>query len=160
MLHAYMFMQSGIPVLYSGDEIGQLNDYDYKKDEHKVQDSRYLHRGTFLWENAVKIEDLSTVEGRIFSALDKLEKIRKSEKAFVSNADTWKIETYEKELLCIGRYYEGEKIIGLFNFSEHDKTAWINETDGEYVDLISGRKMKACGVDIPAYGFYYLKLLS
>ena len=24
MLHAYMFMQSGIPVLYSGDEIGQL----------------------------------------------------------------------------------------------------------------------------------------
>ena len=27
MLHAYMFMQSGIPVLYSGDEIGQLNDY-------------------------------------------------------------------------------------------------------------------------------------
>ena len=160
MLHAYMFMQSGIPVLYSGDEIGQLNDYDYKNDVHKVQDSRYLHRGAFLWENADKIKDLSTVEGRIFSALDKLEKIRKSEKAFVSNADTWTIETYEKELLCIGRYYEGEKIIGIFNFSEHDKTAWINETDGEYVDLISGRKMKACGVDIPSYGFYYLKQVS
>ena len=32
MLHAYMFMQSGIPVLYSGDEIGQVNDYSYKKD--------------------------------------------------------------------------------------------------------------------------------
>ena len=30
MLHAYMFMQSGIPVLYSGDEIGQVNDYSYK----------------------------------------------------------------------------------------------------------------------------------
>ena len=29
--------------------------------------------------------------------------------------------------------------------------------DGDYVDLISGREMKACGVDIPAYGFYYLK---
>ena len=27
MLHAYMFMQSGIPVLYSGDEIAQVNDY-------------------------------------------------------------------------------------------------------------------------------------
>ena len=32
MLHAYMFMQSGIPVLYSGDENGQVNDYSYKKD--------------------------------------------------------------------------------------------------------------------------------
>ena len=157
MLHAYMFMQSGIPVLYSGDEIGQVNDYTYKEDINKVQDSRYLHRGTFIWENAEKIEDLTTVEGRIFSALDKLETIRKTEKAFVSNADTWTIETYEKELLCIGRYYEGDKIIGIFNFSEHDKTVWINEDDGEYEELLTGRKMKACGVDIPAYGFYYLK---
>lgn len=157
MLHAYMFMQSGIPVLYSGDEIGQVNDYAYKEDINKVQDSRYLHRGAFIWENAEKIENLATVEGRIFSALDKLETIRKTEKAFVSNADTWIIETYEKELLCIGRYYEGDKIIGIFNFSEHDKTAWINEDDGEYEELLTGRKMKACGVDIPAYGFYYLK---
>lgn len=157
MLHAYMFMQSGIPVLYSGDEIGQVNDYTYKEDANKVQDSRYLHRGAFVWENAEKINDLSTVEGKIFSALNELENIRKNEKAFMSNADTWTIETYEKEVLCIGRYYEGEKIIGLFNFSEHDKTAWINETDGEYEELLTGRKMKACGVDIPAYGFYYLK---
>lgn len=157
MLHAYMFMQSGIPVLYSGDEIGQVNDYEYKNDENKVQDSRYLHRGAFIWENAEKINDLSTVEGRIFSALDKLETIRKNEKAFVSNADTWTIETYEKELLCIGRYYEGDKIIGIFNFSEHDKTAWINEDDGEYENLLTGNKMRAKGVDIPAYGFYYLK---
>ena len=157
MLHAYMFMQSGIPVLYSGDEIGQVNDYTYKEDANKVQDSRYLHRGAFVWENAEKINDLSTVEGKIFSALDKLETIRKNEKAFMSNADTWTIETYEREVLCIGRYYEGEKIIGIFNFSEHDKTAWINETDGEYEELLTGRRMKACGVDIPAYGFYYLK---
>ena len=157
MLHAYMFMQYGIPVLYSGDEIGQINDYTYKKDVNKVQDSRYLHRGAFIWENAEKINDLTTVEGRVFQALDKLETIRKTEKAFVSNADTWTIETYEKELLCIGRYFEGDKLIGIFNFSEHDKTAWIHEDDGEYEDLLTGRKMKACGVDVPAYGFYYLK---
>ena len=29
MLHAYMLSQSGIPVIYSGDEIGQENDYTY-----------------------------------------------------------------------------------------------------------------------------------
>ena len=67
------------------------------------------------------------------------------------------IETWEKGVLCIGRYYDGDKIIGVFNFSEFDKTAWINETDGDYVDLISGRKMKAAGVNIPAFGYYYLK---
>ena len=59
--------------------------------------------------------------------------------------------------MCIGRYYEGEKILGLFNYSEYDKTACINEEDGMYVDMISNRPMKASGVNIPAYGFYYLK---
>lgn len=160
MLHSYMFMQSGIPVLYGGDEIGQVNDYSYKEDPNKASDSRYLHRGAMNWKLAENITDETTVEGQIFTRLSKLEQIRKQERVFVSNADTWTIETWDSSVLCIGRYFEGEKMIGLFNFSEYDKTAWINETDGEYVDLISGRKMQASGVDIPAYGFYYLKKIN
>ena len=159
MLHAYMFMQSGIPVLYSGDEIAQVNDYTYKDDPNKVADSRYIHRGVMHWDLAEKRNDLSTVEGKMFLGLQKLEQIRKEENAFVSYADTWTVETWEKGVLCIGRFYDGEKIYGLFNFSEYDKTAWINENDGLYVDLISGQKMKACGVNIPAFGYYYLKKL-
>lgn len=111
------------------------------------------------WDLAEKRNDLSTVEGKMFLGLQKLEQIRKEEKAFVSYADTWTVETWEKGVLCIGRFYDGEKIYGLFNFSEYDKTAWINGNDGLYVDLISGQKMKACGVNIPAFGYYYLKKL-
>ncbi len=158
-LHAYMFMQSGIPVLYGGDEIGQVNDYTYKEDPDKAADSRYIHRGAMNWTLAENISKPDTVEAKIFHGLGQLEKIRKKEKAFMSDADTWTIETWDNSVLCIGRYLEGEKIIGLFNFSEFDKTAWINETDGDYVDLVSGEKRKAAGVDIPAYGFYYLKKL-
>lgn len=52
MLHAYMFTQSGIPMLYSGDEIGQVNDYSYKGNPLKREDSRYLHRERFtgIWQ--------------------------------------------------------------------------------------------------------------
>lgn len=157
MLHAYMFMQSGIPVLYSGDEIGQINDYTYKEDPDKAADSRYIHRGAMDWKLADKIGDQDTVQSKIFTGLKQLEQIRQTEKVFVSGADTWTIETWDPAVLCIGRYYEGEKLIGLFNFSEYDKTAWINETDGDYVELISGKEMKPAGVNIPAYGFYYLK---
>ena len=46
MLHAYMLTQSGIPMLYSGDELGQVNDYSYKNDPEKCVDSRYIHRGS------------------------------------------------------------------------------------------------------------------
>ncbi len=157
MLHAYMFMQSGIPVLYSGDEIGQVNDYTYKDDPNKAADSRYLHRGAMNWKLAALVKDTDTVEGKIFQGLKRLEQIRKSENVFVSNADTWTIETWDPSVLCIGRYFDGDKVIGLFNFSEYDKTAWIDENDGDYTELISGNEMKPVEVHIPAYGFYYMK---
>ena len=157
MLHAYMFMQSGIPVLYSGDEIGQTNDYTYKDDPHKAQDSRYIHRGVMNWELAERIRVPDTMEKQIFFSLDRLGKIRRAEKAFVSYADTWTLDTGEKELLCIGRYYEGEQIIGIFNFSEYAKKAYIDTAEGEYVDLLTGQETTVFGIDIPAYGFYYLK---
>ncbi len=159
MLHAYMFMQSGIPVLYSGDEIGQVNDYSYKNNPAKAADSRYIHRGAMNWKLAQRRKEKDTVEGAVFQGLHQLEEIRQSEKAFVSTADTWTIDTGDASVLCIGRYYEGEKIIGLFNFSEFDKTAWLKE-EGEYMELISEKKMKAVNVTIPAYGFYYLKEIS
>lgn len=156
-LHAYMFMQSGIPMLYSGDEIAQLNDNEYHNIPEKAPDSRYIHRGKLPWDKVENIDDASTVEGKVFQGLNKLEEIRRTEKVFYSNAGFYTIETWTPEVLCICRTYDNEKLIGIFNFSEFDKTAWINETDGEYVDLLTGNKMQASGVNIPAYGFYYLK---
>ena len=49
-LHAWMLSQSGIPVIYSGDEVGQLNDWGYREIPEKQADSRYIHRGDFRWE--------------------------------------------------------------------------------------------------------------
>lgn len=156
MLHAYMFTQSGIPVIYSGDEIGQLNDYDYKNNPNKAADSRYLHRGKLNWELAARRSDLGTVQGKLFLALKKMEEIRSNYEVFSGAADVWTLETWEQSVLCIGRYYKGQKLIAVFNFSEYDKTAWINEDEELYTDLLSGRKMPAKAVDIPAYGVYWL----
>ena len=61
---------------------------------------------------------------------------------------------------ALAGYYEGRKIYGLFNFSEYDKTAWINERDGIYKDLITGQEMEAAGVNVPAYGFFWLKKIN
>ena len=155
-LHAFMFTQSGIPVLYSGDEIGQQNDYSYKKDPDKVQDSRYLHRGNFNWKKAENRTDRNTVEGQIFQALNQLELIRKSHTVFDARTPFWTIDTWDSSVLAVVRENADEKFIGIYNFSENDKTAWINEDDGWYRDLISGKFMEAKGVDVPAYGCYWL----
>lgn len=155
-LHAFMFSQSGIPVIYSGDEIGQLNDYSYKNYPDRAPDSRYLHRGDFNWDLADNRKLAHTVQGKLYPALDKLEHIRTSHSVFNADAALRTIDTWDSSILAVVRENEEEKFIGIYNFSEFDKVAWINEEDGMYLDLISGREMEARGVQIPAFGCYWL----
>ena len=155
MLHAFLLTQSGIPVLYSGDEIGQLNDYTYHLDPLKLEDSRYLHRGDMNWEEAAMRTDPDTRQGRIWEAILKLEAVRREHEVFSAEADTWIIEPYNDHILSFGRYCNGEKLVALFNFSEFDETAWINEPE-EYTDLLTGQPRPARGVGIPAYDFAWL----
>ncbi len=156
MLHAYMLTQSGIPVIYSGDEIGQENDYSYHEDPVRREDSRYLHRGKFRWDLEKRRKEKDSVQARIFDEIGRMKEIRGRHLVFESDADVWTADTWEDSVLCVIRAKGDEKLVALFNFSEWDKTAWINEDDGEYVDLISGRTMEAKGVDIPGYGVYWL----
>ncbi len=155
MLHAFLFTQSGIPVLYSGDEIGQLNDYTYHEDPLKRQDSRYLHRGDLSWEDVAKRTEDDTIQGRIFQGLLELENIRKAHDVFETAADVWIVEPYNDHILGIGRYYNGEKLIALFNFSEEDETAWVNEPE-DYIDLMTGKPRPAKAVGVPANDFAWL----
>ncbi len=157
MLHAYLYMQSGIPVIYSGDETAQVNDYTYKNDPNKAADSRYIHRGKMDWERVEKRKVPGTPEYKIFTALEKLSEIRRREQVFVAGAGTWTLDTWDPSILGIVREYGGDKIIGLFNFSEQDRMAWIHEDDGQYRDLLTGEVREASGIGIPAYGFLYLK---
>ena len=155
MLHAFLFTLSGVPVIYSGDEIGQRNDYSYHEDPYKWDDSRYLHRGNFSWEDAEKRKDPTTREGRIFTALRELETIRAAHEVFRTEADTWIMETYNDHILGIGRYYNGEKLVALFNFDVQDGTAWINEPE-EYRNLLNGDRCRATAYGLPAFGFVWL----
>ena len=156
MLHAYMFMQSGIPVLYSGDEIGQVNDYSYKEDSDKEADSRYLHRGKLDWTLTEQISDEESVTGQIFGQLDRLEKIRSAGKVFAAQADARTVETEDTNVLCISRSCEGEEILGVFNFSEYNKEVSLCSVTGEYMDMLTGDDVSPAKIPLPAYGFCYM----
>ncbi len=155
MLHAFLLTQSGIPVLYAGDEIGQLNDYTYHEDPLKWDDSRYLHRGNMLWNNADKRTEEGTRENRIFHALRRLETLRARYAVFNNDADTWIVEPYNDHILGIGRYYDGEKLIALFNFSGQDQVARIGAVE-DYIDLVTGEPCNAEEVTIPAYDYVWM----
>nr|WP_297874159.1 alpha-amylase family protein [uncultured Blautia sp.] len=156
MLHAYMLTQSGIPMLYSGDEIGQVNDYAYKENPLKWEDSRYIHRGAFRWDLEKKKSDPSSVEGRIFCGLDKLEKLRRQEKVFDASASVYTYDVHDDAILCIMRETEQEKFFGIFNFSNRDRTAWMQE-EGKYENLMTKKTIEMKDVQIPAHTFIWAK---
>ena len=161
MLNAYLFIQSGIPVIYSGDEIGQLNDYSYKEDEDKdrAADSRYIHRGKFRWDLEKNKDKKGTVQNCIFENMKKMEELRFNYPAFSGEADVWTEETYDPSILCICRKSGNEMVTALFNFRDEDKIAWINMGDYEFEDLFTGEKRILKGVPVPAngYAWYYRK---
>ena len=47
--------------------------------------------------------------------------------------------------------------MGVFNFSEEERLAWIQEADGLYEDLLTGKFIKPEGLTMQPYGFYWLK---
>ena len=155
MLHAYMFTLSGIPVFYSGDEIAQENDYTYHEDPLKAADSRYLHRGDMDWKAAQRRGDPSTPEGRLFQALLRLEELRAAHRVFDGQADVWIVNTGDNAVLGIGRYFQGEKLVALFNFAEVEKRIAVSEL-GDYINLLNGEAADKSDLCIAAGGYVWL----
>ena len=82
LLHAVILSIGGIPLIYLGDEFGVINDYGYRDDPAKADDSRWVHRPRIDWEEAEKRHQRDTLQGRIYSRLQHLIAVRKGTAAF------------------------------------------------------------------------------
>ena len=119
-------------------------------------DSRYLHRGAFLWELADKRKDLSTVQGQLFQMLNRLEQIRRQENVFSQEAEVYTYDVHNDSILGILREYKGERFIALFNFSENEQTAWMQE-EGIFRNLVNGEIVEVKDPVLKGYEFVWMK---
>ena len=124
MLHACMLTLRGIPVIYSGDELGMLNDYGYHEDPGRQADSRNIHRGKMDWDKAQERRIVTSPTGRVFEEIKKLIMIRKYHDVFHSDAHVYPVDTGDTRVLGIVREYKGKRMLGLFNFSPDYVTAY------------------------------------
>ena len=145
MMHAAMMTMAGLPMLSSGDEIGQLNGYDYHDDPDRREDSRNLHRTAFNWASAAKRTEPGTVQQRLWDGLRQLERIRAEEGCFGPDAwvTTW--DSHNDHVLALVRMTEEETLVGLFNFTGQDQTVWLDGMEGPFTDLISGMEGPCIG---------------
>jgi amylosucrase len=104
LVHAVMMSYGGLPVIYSGDEIGLLNNYQYLKSPEKEMDSRWMHRADMDWKSVEKRKESGSIQYRIFSALKKLIELRKSIKLWADYNNTSLVYCDNQHLLAFSRF--------------------------------------------------------
>jgi amylosucrase len=76
LAHALVIGWGGIPVIWSGDELGQPNDPNWADEPGHEDDNRWAHRPRLDLERAARRHDAHTVPGRVFTDLAHLTRTR------------------------------------------------------------------------------------
>ena len=168
LLNAIILSFGGNPLLYYCDEIGTLNDYSYQEDEHKLQDSRWIHRPSIDWQKAELRNQPGTVENRIFTALKKLIAVRKEVPAFADFNSRELLEVDNPHLLAYAHFdhlHASSRVLVVGNFDavpQHLDLEKLRRMGffklGNVRDLCTGETPPIFNdqLAIPAYGFYWL----
>ena len=131
LLHTAMAFLQGFPMLNCGDEIAQLNGWDYKNDPDRVEDSRNLHRSKFNWEDAKQRTQKGTLQNALWQGMEQLRQMR-ADSCFAPDAwvTTW--DSHNPGVLALIRKRGEETLVGLFNFTEYPAGASLDALGGEY----------------------------
>ncbi|MFB6278358.1 MAG: alpha-amylase family glycosyl hydrolase [Salinibacter sp.] len=164
LLHNVIFVMKGMPLLYSGDEIGQLNDFSYLNDPLKADDNRWVHRPPMDWDRAALRHEEGRVEQRLFDGLRRLVDARKGLDVLHARADERVLRPANDQVFMVERSDADRRLLAVSNFSDTPQAvplarlpeAWGQRTYTEVVRdetavFSSGRIL------LPPYGFRWLR---
>jgi glycosidase len=160
LIHSVILTIGGIPLIYLNDEVGTLNDYSYRDDPAKAQDSRWVHRPATNWERIALRGDAATVEGQIFQNLKHLIELRKSHAVF-SGGEMQAIDTGHESVFGYLRTHGNQRALIFANFSEkeHNIPANLLRLYGlsySFEDLLKGEVLAFNDLILAPYQFVCL----
>jgi amylosucrase len=117
LLHAIAFAHGGLPLIYMGDELGLRNDHSYLDDPARRDDNRWLQRPPMDWEAAERRHDPETIEGQLWSGLQRLVAARRATRAIHVQGATEPIWTGNDHVFGLVREQAGERLLVLGNFT-------------------------------------------
>ena len=163
LAHAIQFSTGGIPLLYLGDEVAQLNDYSFLDKPDEANDSRWVHRPHRPAKAYDERTDAETPAGRVFARLMRLIEVRRATPEFAGNA-LLPFHVREPSVLAFQRpgtewYYP--RILVLANVGDHPAhidALTLSGFQPDATDLVAGSPLDlTAGVDLPAHGFAWLR---
>lgn len=121
LLYSLALSAGGIPLIYLGDEVGQLNDYGYADYPAKAADSRWVHRPARPAGLYAARHDPDTTAGRIFAGIRHMIAVRKATPAFGGGAIA-EFYTGDDHMVGYQRFGGGRAVLVLANFSDDAET--------------------------------------
>jgi amylosucrase len=160
LMYGVILAAGGIPLLYIGDEIAQLNDYGYKDNPNKASDSRWVHRPKFNWERLAEAEaDPASPHGRVYNLLLDMIAVRKTTPALADGTTVF-FDTGSAHVLGFVR---NGKVMVLANFSDYPQVvtweaiapAW--DVPAHAIDLITNEPVLTdLSLVMPGHGIVWL----
>jgi amylosucrase len=165
MMHGLIATLGGIPLLYLGDEIAQLNDYAYRLDAATARDNRWVHRPRFDRERLARAEAApESVEGRVLHGLRRLLALRAANPA-LSGSDMQVVRLDDRYLIAFLRRGGADRLLIVANLSEHrvmvpGATTLRQAGAARFASLTEGRELDTtAGLAVEPYGFMVLRPL-
>ena len=161
LIHNIILSIGGIPLVYLGDEVGTLNDYTYRLDPAKEDDSRWVHRSFADAERYVLRKDPESIPGRVFLGLQRLIQLRKNTAEIGGEAPVF-IETGNPHVFGFVRTKGENQVWVLSNFSDDpqiitSKSLRFIGLQKVFEDLV-GQKTYRNNKDLTLAPFQYLWL--
>lgn len=145
LINALFMLRKGIPMIYSGDEIGQLNNSGYLADDHKKNDSRWLHRMVFDWDKASEPQMNESVHSKVLKSMMQLIELRRHYSEDSSIVQENILRQNNDHVLVIRQITEkNQALLLIFNMSEDRQWLYTNELkryglNGVWREIIQGK---------------------
>jgi amylosucrase len=152
LLYGLSFAAGGLPLVYMGDELGQMNDYSFLHDPVRAHEGRWLHRPVFDEEDAEFSDDFNGIPGRVRAGLHALAAGRLLLPAASPQTAPRVVPQPDAAVLAFSR---GDDVLALFNFAARDAATLIN-ANGAWRDVLTKATFTAPGPVLPPYGMAWL----
>ena len=121
LAHSVAFSTGGIPLLYLGDEVAQVNDYGYDREAGHENDSRWVHRPRYPEGQYERRLDPSTPEGAVFAGLERMIQVRAGTPE-LAGTHLIDFDANNRGVLAYQRPGKATRILALANFSDQPQT--------------------------------------
>ncbi|WP_343645393.1 sugar phosphorylase [Enterobacter sp.] len=153
LAHAVLLSFPGVPAIYIQSILGSRNDYDGVK---RYGYNRAINRKKYVaGEIDRALDDNTHLRHKIYHALTRLIKVRRTERAFHPDSEAI-FATVGKDILKIVRTADnGERVTGLFNFSNHIQE--INADIHAGRELIAGEDIRGTTLTLDPWQVMWIK---